>query len=216
MQLQNRSIRLERLSHKPLFALAQLVSPQELKAAIQGHEHQHELEKFAKSWLLQGDCSKGMVEKLRGQGWLDAVGRLDYVDCSNGFAFAVLTKQIETHQHRFILPLWDPKVAGFIRGMKAGNYRLSFTAEGTQDTVVVPGMKMGAIEGYQPVLGKRPAPEQMGLVSEIFPSLLAAVGELEGIETLIPQCAVEDVSVSVLMDAVPAPSGTRAYASTLH
>lgn len=216
MQTQNLSIRLERLSHKPLFALAQLVSPQELKAAIQGHEHQHQLEDFAESWLLQGDCSKEMVDKLRGQGWLDAAGRLDYVDCSNGFAFAVLTKQIETHQHRFILPLWDPKVAGFIRDMKAGNYRLSFTAEGTQDTVVVPGMKMGDVEGYQPALGKRLAPEQMGLVSEIFPSLLAAVGELEGVETLIPHCAVEDVSVSVLMDAVPAPSSTRAHEGTLH
>lgn len=214
MEVHNFSVRVDQLRHKPLFTLAQLVSPQEIMSAIQGGEHQRELEEFAKSWLLQGDCSRRMVEQLKDRGLTEVAGQLDYVEGADWLGFAVLTQQIETYQHRFVLPLWDQKVAGLIRDMQVGNYRFALTAEGTEDTVVIPGMKMGPLEGYQPDFGKPLTAKQKGLIKRVFPSLLGVVAELNGVDSLIPGHTVEDVSVSVLMDEISRDAG--AADTTLH
>lgn len=209
MQLHNLTVRLNWLTHQPLFSTARLLSPADIQAFSAGHDRATQLA-VANRWVLVGDCSEGLFGQLKEDGYVRSEGKLEFINSKSGFGFGVLTNQIAGHQHRFVLPLWDPRMSDLIEAMQWGDYSFCMALEGTQELIVFPGGALLALEGYQPPLGVPLTQAQALQVTAEMPAALAQFGDLGGVASMVPGYEVEDVSVSVLVDAVPRPAALEA------
>ena len=94
-----------------------LMSPAEVNGAI-GTQPDEVIQKVSSCWTLCGDVSRGMFSALRAASVLcGATERLTAYLSPAGAGYAVLTQQLQGFQHRFLLPLFEPRTASFVAAM---------------------------------------------------------------------------------------------------
>ncbi len=94
-----------------------LMSPEEVNAAI-GTQPDQVIQEVVGCWTLCGDVSTGMFSALRAASVLrGATERVTAFLSPAGAGYAVLTQQLQGFQHRFLLPLFEPRIIAFVAAM---------------------------------------------------------------------------------------------------
>ncbi|WP_157979290.1 hypothetical protein [Rhodoferax ferrireducens] len=177
-----------RLMTPPEVAVATQRQPPEVRQKTEGH------------WVLCGDVSGPMFKLLQKVPSKQFQTRLTAFNSSSGFAYCVLTHQVERHQHRFLLGLTDPAVRTFLESMTTtgkltfmlgdddGNNALLF------ESPLLPNM-------FMPVLAMAPEVNletQRTALSEL-PCVQAVIGNPLQVPSLLEGYSVQYVSVSLLL-----------------
>jgi hypothetical protein len=116
-----------------LVSPTRLMSPSEVKAATTNHPG---LPRPLGGWYLCGDASARIVDAIvRNEG--DAAIRLTaYVGPSGGH-YMVLTHQLASSQHRFLLPQYEPPVELYLRSLESQPVQVMLGRQGEDDSVML-------------------------------------------------------------------------------
>lgn len=184
-------------AEKPSVYFAELMNPSEVDAAVASRDAV-ERKQVAGRWMFCGDVSKPMFDLLRSRP-NDIAFRVSGFKASFGGAYGVLTHQIAGHQHRFVLPLYEPCVAECIASLRSTPYGFLLGNDGQVDSIVlsaaVPGIPLlpllGLLEPY--------THEKLREMLMELPMVIAETLHLHKVPSAVTGEAVFAVSVSVLM-----------------
>ena len=197
--------RLRQLTYEPSkhdletqFAMGRLMSPAEVAAATRHRPH-HETECYEQRWMLCGDVKAATYELFSRTPAIAIPFRVSAFTSTPGSRWGVVTHQIEGHQHRFVLPLWEPASAAFFSAMPEARHGFSLGRAGELQAVVIPGQPTGE-EDIQPLLrlctsAYRP-PAEAGLGDMLM--VMLTLGRADAIPSFVMGREVTDVSVSML------------------
>lgn len=128
--------------------------------------------------------------------------RVSAFTSSLGSAYAVMTHQVSSHQHRFVLPLWDPRVCSFVRGMDGQRFAFSFCPEGSGEALVLFYHDDGStFRKLQQFFVTADAADNWTWATEV-PIVIATLGQRDAIPSLEAGTAVTDVSLSMVLPAL--------------
>lgn len=150
-------------------------------------------------WLMCGDVSSNMFERLRNATPRDVATRMSAFHSPGGEAYAVITHQIGGRQHRLIVCLYDPPVrellsavcAGEPVGYLLGNQRAHlavFVENPHQPIAFAPLLSLAKVKTED---------AQDRALNEL-PNLLATLSEVEKIPSLFHE-PVTEVCSSLLL-----------------
>jgi hypothetical protein len=181
---------------------ARLMTPPEVAAATQ-RQPPEVRQKTEGHWVLCGDVSGPMFKLLKVVSSKQFQTRLTAFNSSSGFAYCVLTHQVERHQHRFLLSLTDPAVQRFLESMTTTG-KLTFMLGDDNgnnslllESPVQPNLLM-------PVLAMAPEvnlERQRDALNEL-PWVQADMGNPLQVPSLLEGYSVQYVSVSLLLPTV--------------
>jgi hypothetical protein len=105
---------------------AEICSPDEVEFQFQDFP---ELERAAVRgrWMLVGAVNDELYSLLEANDGLDIAAQVEYMSSPLGAAYTVITCQLDERQHRFVLPMYEPKVVELLT--KAANQPLSIYLE---------------------------------------------------------------------------------------
>lgn len=116
----------------PVFTPATLLSPGDVQTAVA-----KEAASFPKgvqgSWYLCGDVSKEMYSLLADQTRQELSQRVFAIETPVGAQYGVVCHQVLAHMHRFLLPLYEPRVGDFLLAMKTGRLGFQLGHEGSEE-----------------------------------------------------------------------------------
>ncbi|WP_233864676.1 hypothetical protein [Paraburkholderia adhaesiva] len=111
---------------------ARLMAPDEVMAVVGDRQDRSA---GLGGWFLCGDVSLPMFSRL-----LAGTPRLGFTCCmmTGGLAgnYAVMAIQLDSYQHRFLLPLFEQPVAEFIRSLREGPLQLSLGDAGGDNAAI--------------------------------------------------------------------------------
>ncbi|AQV96398.1 hypothetical protein BJN34_21250 [Cupriavidus necator] len=178
-----------------LVSPARLMSPSEVRAATTNHPG---LLRPLGGWYLCGDASARIVDAIVRNGGDAAIRLTGFVGPSGGH-YVVLTHQLGSSQHRFLLPQYEPPVELYLRSLESQPIQVMLGRQGGDDSVVlhnrlpwphiVPLVEMCQVQ-------------RCASVATTFDEMRAAtfaVTRLERIPSLDGNVAVSDVSVSLVV-----------------
>jgi hypothetical protein len=154
--------------------------------------------KLRGQWLLDGTVSRKMYAALVDNFPYDLVARLSVFPTPTGAAYAVITTQIGTSQHRFVLPLYLPKAIDFLTSVCLGPLNICLGNESdddarTYDCSLSPGLIKSVLD-----LGKSLNLQNTAAFISELPKVLGLLSQ-----NSIPGSSMtdeaEEVYVSVLM-----------------
>lgn len=194
---------------------ARLMSPEEVSHVFAGRGQKTPPE-LVDRWSLCGDTSAAMFDRVGVKSAERMMTRLSTFVSSRGGGYLVLTNQVLTRQHRFLLPLWEPRAhdavkalhreeLAFMLGRNGGGEGMVFFSNLTPNEVepvlqqcathdVMTSMSLFAefplvVESLRS-LEAIPCLYGMGLISEVALSTLLPTGVLESISTPVPKTQV--------------------------
>lgn len=149
-------------------------------------------------WCICGDVSRQMFDALSQLGEAPLT-RLTGFAGSVGGNYAVITHQVRTSQHRFLLPLYDRKAEGFLRSLKHGILQVSLGRQGQEAALMLRGEcpwshVLPLVEVLQSPSGMNSS-TATGELKEV----LAAVARLDAIPSNDIGTVVDDLSVSFVL-----------------
>lgn len=116
----------------PVFTPATLLSPGDVQTAVA-----QDAASFPKgaqgSWYLCGDVSKEMYSLLADQTRQELSQRVFGIETSVGARYGILCQQVHGHMHRFLLPLYEPRVGDFLLAMRRGRLSFQLGREGSEE-----------------------------------------------------------------------------------
>jgi hypothetical protein len=130
----------------------------------------------------------------------DEVGvRLTAYDTPAGGSYAVVSHQIFGWVHRFVLPLYEPKVQALLMGLQKEELGFSFGNEGEQDAVLLQCPLGGP--AFAPLLAKT-NPLPLATLADVLaelPKVISVINQPEQVPSLRRGERVTDVSVSAVL-----------------
>jgi hypothetical protein len=152
-------------------------------------------------WCLCGDASTAMIDAIvqnRGPGDI----RLSGFTGPTGGNYGALTQQIGGRQHRFIMPLYEPRVVEFLRALEHQTIQVMLGREGEHHGAAVFHHHL-PWRNIAPLLALCREPRFVNLEDTIVDMgrVIRAMCKAEMIPSIYKGVAVEDVSVSALMPA---------------
>jgi hypothetical protein len=108
---------------------ALILSPAEVEFAFRQFTLQ-EVSKIQGQWMLAGIASDELFASLESQNPKEVLADLSVHSIGSGAAYAVLTCQSGALQHRFVLPLYEPRVAELFASVKNQSFRIYFENDG--------------------------------------------------------------------------------------
>lgn len=163
---------------------AVIFSPSEVEFKFRRFEEAVQ-EKMRGRWMLLGAVSENLYSRLEANAGNDIVAQLVVLPIPSGAKYTVLTCQLGNLQHRFVLPMYEPKVADMLTN--AIMTPLSIYFESTSQVT------MGIVYNcpLQPVKFKQARSEcQIVSVDEKndciieFPSVVSALSSIEMVPSL--------------------------------
>ena len=118
--------------------------------------------------------------------------------------FLVITHQLGNAQHRFLVPMWDPRVPNLLEAFSQGQTSISLARKGDTQAVV---LSLTADAPYALELRKHldmymPDPQRLQALLRGLPQWMETAAEPEQFPNLIEGLAITDVSVSIVFDAM--------------
>jgi hypothetical protein len=118
--------------------VGRILFPEEVEAATVTAEHSDAARsELAGHWLLCGDVTPKMFDQVKANSEMQRPARLTVLTAVGDENYCVFTSQIGSHQHRFLLPLYEPMVQDFIRAIQVSPLGFMFANDGMSDAVVV-------------------------------------------------------------------------------
>ena len=108
---------------------ANLLNPDEVELATLGSPME-EREPLRGQWLLDGTVSRKMYTDMSSNFPCDLAAALTVFPTPMGAAYAVISTKIGVGEHRFVLPLFEPKVLDFLASLFRGPLNICL---GTED-----------------------------------------------------------------------------------
>ena len=194
---------IQKTSHRAQYTVGRLMSPNDVEEATEDHDHltrQH----VRGHWFLCGDCSQEMFDDIVRKGDAALRHALGVIQRDDGTKFLVVTHQLGNAQHRFLVPMWDPRVPDLLDAVSLGRYSISLARKGDTQALVL------SAEANAPLskeLRKHldipmPEPQQLHALLRAMPEWMETAAEPEHFPNLMEGAAVTDVSLSIVCDAM--------------
>ena len=190
-------------SHRAQYTMGRLMSPEEVEEATEDHD-QRTRQRVRGHWFLCGDCSQDMFDDIVRQGDVALRHSLGVFQRGDGTKFLVVTHQLGNAQHRFLVPMWDPRVPDLLDAVSLGRYSISLARKGdTQALVLSAAANAPLAAGLRKHLDMpMPDRQQLQRLLQALPKLMETAAEPESFPELIEGVAVTDVSLSIVFDAM--------------
>lgn len=150
-------------------------------------------------WSLCGDAPAALFDAIQAPSPSRLMLRLSVFTTPLGGAYLVLTHQLVSSQHRFLLPLWDVRTREGIRALRDGRLRfmLARQCEGLA-LVLSSSFKSEEIE---PVFAYAVPedPEQLLALVQEMPMVVHTMRQLQAIPSCGRPGPIKEVGLSVLM-----------------
>jgi hypothetical protein len=172
-----------------------LMSPEELRIATAGHAG---LPGPLDGWCLCGDASVSMFDALAESGGVVGSRLTGFVGPAGG-SYMVVTHQLRTSQHRFLLPLYEPLVASFLKWLEHYPMRIMLGRRGQSDAIVMHNRMVWS--DLQPLVAMCQPEGSVDAAAMAAESLLtaASVCRPDTIPSFHAGIDVSDISVSVVL-----------------
>lgn len=210
-------------SHRAQYTMGRLMSPEEVDKATEDHDHRTR-QRVRGHWFLCGDCSQEMYDDIVRQSDVALRHSLGVFQRGDGAKFLVVTHQLGNAQHRFLVPMWDPRMPDLLEAVSHGRYSISLARKGDTQALVLSADAdaplAAELRKHLDITG--PDAQQLQALLRGLPQLMESAAEPEHFSDLMAGVAVTDVSVSIVFDAmVPNLSNLwtkklRANGATLH
>lgn len=189
---------LEPVAHGDALVIpARIMAPTELTAELAEKLQLRSLLANA-GWCICGDMSTRMFDALSQLGEAPPI-RFTGFTGSRGGNFAVITHQIQSCQHRFLLPLYDEKVGGFLRSLEHGFLQVSLGRQGQENALVLRGeCPWSHVLPLVEMLQHSSAANALAATVELK-EVLAALARFDAIPSNDVGAAVDDLSVSFVL-----------------
>jgi hypothetical protein len=189
--------------HRAQYTMGRLMSPEEVEEATEGYDPQVQ-SRIRGHWFLCGDCSQEMFDDIVEQGDVALRHSLGVFQRGDGSKFLVVTHQLGNAQHRFLVPMWDPRVPDLLDAVSLGRYSISLARKGDTHALVLSADANAPLAaGLRKHLDMpMPDPQQLQRLLQALPKLMETAAEPENFPELIEGVAVTDVSLSVVFDTM--------------
>lgn len=186
-------------------ALGRLMSPVEVEAATH-HRDICETETYRNRWMLCGDLKPATFDLFSRLPGNHIPFRVSGFVSTSGNRWGVITHQVEGHQHRFVLPLWESQTADFVRAMPSAGFGFSLGCTGGSKALLITGQRIQDAAPLLHLCKTAIAPEMTVWMKEL-PMLMSTLGRAEAIPSIVPKHQVLEVSLSTVMPALePVPA----------
>ena len=194
---------IQKTSHRAQYTMGRLMSPEEVDEATEDHDHQTR-QRVRGHWFLCGDCSQEMFDHIARQGDATLRHALGVIQRDDGTKFLVVTHQLGNAQHRFLVPMWDPRVPDLLDAVSLGRYSISLARKGDTHALVLSAYANAplAAELRKHLDMPMPDPQQLQGLLQALPKLMETAAEPEHFPNLIEGVKVTDVSLSIVFDAM--------------
>lgn len=190
-------------SHRAQYTMGRLMSPEEVDEATEGYDP-HVQSRIRGHWSLCGDCSQEMFDDIARRGDVSLRHSLGVFQRGDGTKFLVVTHQLGNAQHRFLLPMWDPRVPDLLDALSKGQITISLARKGdTQAMVFSAAANVPLAQELRKHLDMHvPDPQLLRALLRGLPQLMETAAEPEHFPNLMEGVKVTDVSLSVVFDAM--------------
>jgi hypothetical protein len=180
------------------FFPAKIMFPSEVKNATNGRPSAEKKWTDGKAYLC-GDVHTSLFVLLKAEVRDEVAVRLTAFNSPAGGSYAVVSHQILGFVHRFVLPLYEPVVGGFLLGLQQNELGFSFGNDGSRDAVLLHSPLDGA--AFAPLLAMSNVlarPILHNVMTEL-PMVISALNQPGQVPSLRRGEVVKDVSVSVVL-----------------
>ena len=188
-------------SHRAQYTMARLMSPKEVEEATEDYDHQTR-QRVRGHWFLCGDCSQEMFDGIARQGEAALRYSLGVSQRGDDTKFLVITHQLGNAQHRFLVPMWDPRVPDLLDAVGRGRYSISLARKGDTRAVVLPTAADAPMAQRLRNHLHVPEQQQIQALLQTLPALIEQAAQPQRIPTLVEGQDISDVSVSIVFDAL--------------
>jgi len=193
---------IQKTSHRAQYTVGRLMSPEQVDQATQGYEYLTR-QSLRGHWSLCGDCSQEMFDNIARQGDVALRHALGVIQRDDGTKFLVVTHQIGKAQHRFLVPMWDPRVPDLLHAVSIGRYSISLKRKGdTQAVVLSADADVPLAIELRKHLMPMPDPKQLQSLLRALPQFMETVATPVAFPNLQEGLAITDVSVSIVFYAM--------------
>lgn len=185
------------LTHQTRIFPARIMTPSDVASATRGQPAEV-IVTIRGRWMLCGDVARPTFEMLKAAQDGEIGFRLSAFESPSGSMYCVMTHQVRSHQHRYLLPMWDRQVLACIRGMAAGHHGFMLGCAGETNALVLRGVV--PCDDFKPLLEMaRCAPEtaESELVTEM-PLALGIFARIDAMPSYWPDFEVDTLSVSLV------------------
>jgi hypothetical protein len=182
----------------PSFSPATLLSPGDVQSAV-AHESADFRKQLQGSWYLCGDVSDEMYGLLSGQTCQDLALRVSGVRTPVGARYGIISHQLLGCVHRFLLPLYEPRIGDFLLAMRSGRLGFQLGRNGSEKVAALTA-KVGVEPELLPLLAMAntlPREVAQAALAEL-PIVIAEMDQPGRLPSLTSE-PVENVSLSVLL-----------------
>jgi len=190
-------------SHRAQYTMGRLMSPEEVEKATEGYDEQTR-QHVRGHWSLCGDCSQEMFDAIVRQGDAALRHSLGVIQREDGTKFLVVTHQLVNAQHRFLVPMWDPRVPDLLDAVSLGRNSISLARKGGTHALVLSAAANAPLAAQlrkhldMPI----PDPQQLRELLRGLPQLMETAAKPEHFPNLMEGVKVTDVSLSIVFDAM--------------
>ena len=194
---------IQKTGYRAQYTVGRLMSPNEVDEATEDYDHLTRL-RVEGHWFLCGDCSQEMFDGIARHGEAALRYSLGVSQRGDDIKFLVVNHQLGNAQHRFLVPMWDPRVPNLVEALSQGQTSISLARKGDTQAVV---LSLTADAPYALELRKHldmfmPDPQRLQALLRAMPEWMETAAEPEQFPNLIEGLAITDVSVSIVFDAM--------------
>lgn len=194
---------IQKTGHRAQYTVGRLMSPREVEEATEDYDHQTR-QRVRGHWFLCGDCSQEMFDGIARHGEAALRYSLGVSQRGDDIKFLVVNHQLGNAQHRFLVPMWDPRVPNLVEALSQGQTSISLARKGDTQAVV---LSLTADAPYALELRKHldmymPDPQRLQALLRAMPQWMETAAEPEQFPNLMEGLAITDVSVSIVFDAM--------------
>ena len=194
---------IQKTGYRAQYTVGRLMSSNEVDEATEDYDHLTR-QRVEGHWFLCGDCSQEMFDGIARHGEAALRYSLGVSQRGDDTKFLVITHQLGNAQHRFLVPMWDPRVPNLVEALSQGQTSISLARKGDTQAVV---LSLTADAPYALELRKHldmlmPDPQQLQELLRALPQFMETAAEPEQLPNLIEGLAITDVSVSIVFYAM--------------
>lgn len=179
-----------------LVGQGRLMSPSQIQEGFA--ERGQQVPGLLTGWCLCGATSTAMFEAIGRHGGAVDVRLTGFVGPANG-TYAVLTQQLGSRQHRFLLPLYEPEVMDFLKSLERHSIQVMLGTGRSNQAVVLHNQLPWRL--VQPLVGMS-QPDHRVAPDDALEEMAGAICEMSrptAIPSLYRGVELDDVSVSVIV-----------------
>ena len=194
---------IQKTGYRAQYTVGRLMSSNEVDEATEDYDHLTR-QRVEGHWFLCGDCSQEMFDGIALQGEAALRYSLGVSQRGDDTKFLVITHQLGNAQHRFLVPMWDPRVPNLLEAFSQGQTSISLARKGDTRAVV---LSLTADAPFALELRKHldmymPDSQRLQALLRAMPQWMETAAEPEQFPNLGEGLVINDVSVSIVFDAM--------------